>query len=81
MLNLSKLKIWTAIGFILVLMSSLFYSDKLDIFRFVAFPAMAQNPGPVCSSVTKLPQLRVEGKWLKDEAGNNVTLRGKLTRI
>jgi endoglucanase len=76
MLNLHKLKIWTAIGFILVLMSPLFYSGKLDILRFVASPAMAQNPESVCSRVAQLPQLRVEGKWLKDETGNNVTLRG-----
>lgn len=79
-LNLNKIVKLVLIGLIFASLSTLNFSKSL--------PAIARQPqllltsniktssqGAACTT-SDLPWLQVDGKWIEDEAGNKVTLRG-----
>lgn len=76
MFNLNKLKKWGAIALIIVLLSLFFSTNKLSDSRALARQPELARVESECSRVEKLAPLMVDGKWIEDEAGNQVTLRG-----
>ncbi|BAU65159.1 similar to s-layer associated multidomain endoglucanase [Stanieria sp. NIES-3757] len=87
-LHINKKK-FILIGFVLALLSSLIISKQSPIANLILSPAIAHQPkilnaseisqtrnNSICSSQESLPWLKTDGKWITDEAGNQVTLRG-----
>ena len=87
--NLKNLKKLSLIAVAIALFTALFWTKTSPIVKLIFSPAVAQNtqllksnhqdrlqPKISCNKVGNLPWLQVDGKWIKDEAGNPVTLRG-----
>ena len=79
--NSRRLILLAAIALVIVLVGSSFSSGKLSLSQFLTpsslkTQAEVTNTSSTCPNSNSLPWLQIDGKWIEDEAGNKVTLRG-----
>ncbi len=72
--SLAKAIALIIVGFIMATVSSTAIANLPPILH--SNNHLEQSDRPSCATATRLPWLQVDGKWVKDEAGNPVTLRG-----
>lgn len=73
---LKNLKKLTLIAISIALLSALLFAKQSPIAQLIVSPVKASNQKSSCAKSQNLPWLQVDGKWIKDQAGNLVTLRG-----